>query len=146
MSAKTKIFVIHMKELIYTGIFLLLGILLIILLVLMFHPKEKEETVQTSASSSIYEPGVYSSYIFLGEQELELAVVVESDHITSISFSNMDETSQTMYPLLDASLQSLAEQIYETQSLENLSYETEQKYTAELLISAIDQALHQVMP
>ena len=36
MSSKTKIVVLHMKELIYTGIFLLLGIVLILLLVSMF--------------------------------------------------------------------------------------------------------------
>ena len=38
MSAKTKIVVLRMKELIYTGIFVALGILLIILLIIMFLP------------------------------------------------------------------------------------------------------------
>ena len=38
MSSKTKIVVLHMKELIYTGIFLLLGIVLILLLLSMFTP------------------------------------------------------------------------------------------------------------
>ena len=36
MSSKTKIVVLHMKELIYTGIFILLGIVLIVLLISMF--------------------------------------------------------------------------------------------------------------
>lgn len=40
MSSKTKIVVLHMKELIYTGIFLLLGIVLILLLLSMFTSKE----------------------------------------------------------------------------------------------------------
>lgn len=40
LSSKTKIVVIHMKELIYTGIFLLLGIVLILLLISMFTPDE----------------------------------------------------------------------------------------------------------
>ena len=44
MSSKTKIVVLHMKELIYTGIFLMLGILLLILLVSMFSPKESVPT------------------------------------------------------------------------------------------------------
>ncbi len=44
MSGKTKIVVIHMKELIYTGIFLLLGIVLILLLVSMFTPESKPKT------------------------------------------------------------------------------------------------------
>ena len=41
MSSKTSIFVLHMKEIIYTIIFAALGILLILLLILMFHPKEQ---------------------------------------------------------------------------------------------------------
>lgn len=43
MSGKTKIFVIHMKELIYTGIFLLLAAILIILLISMFAPKDSKQ-------------------------------------------------------------------------------------------------------
>lgn len=39
LSGKTKIVVVHMKELIYTGIFLLLGIVLLALLISMFTPK-----------------------------------------------------------------------------------------------------------
>ena len=57
MSSKTKIVVVHMKELVYTGIFLLLGILLILLLVSMFSPKEsapapKAETKQEALLSA----------------------------------------------------------------------------------------------
>ncbi len=44
MSSKTKIFVIHMKELIYTGIFILLGIVLILLLISMFTPAKEQKS------------------------------------------------------------------------------------------------------
>ena len=37
--SKTKIIVLQMKELVYTGIFVGLGILLIVLLFVMFYPK-----------------------------------------------------------------------------------------------------------
>ena len=39
LSSKTKIVVLHMKELIYTGVFILLGIVLLLLLISMFTPK-----------------------------------------------------------------------------------------------------------
>ena len=42
MSGKTKIFVVHMKVLIYTAIFILLGIVLLLLLVSMFSPDESK--------------------------------------------------------------------------------------------------------
>ena len=44
MSSKTKIVVFHMKELIYTGIFLLLGIILIALLISMFTPNNSSQS------------------------------------------------------------------------------------------------------
>ena len=47
MSSKTKIVVLHMKEIIYTAVFVILGILLIILLAFMFSPKQKN-TINSS--------------------------------------------------------------------------------------------------
>ena len=63
MSSKTKIVVLRMKELIYTGIFVALGILLILLLVYMFAPKGKKSPASADAA---YTPGVYTSSITLG--------------------------------------------------------------------------------
>lgn len=42
MSSKTKIVVLHLKELIYTGIFVVLGILFLLLLIIMFLPGKKQ--------------------------------------------------------------------------------------------------------
>ena len=42
MSAKTKIIVLHMKEVIYTGIFLLLAVILAIVLFFMFGSGQKK--------------------------------------------------------------------------------------------------------
>ena len=68
MSAKTKIVVLHMKELIYTLIFAGLGILLIFLLLFMFLPgKEDGESVETMR----YVAGVYTSSIQFGEHAVD---------------------------------------------------------------------------
>ena len=69
MSSKTRIVVLHMKEVIYTAIFLLLGLLMIILLLIMFGPSKDKETAAsvqtTSALTGQYLPGVYSTAIEL---------------------------------------------------------------------------------
>ena len=57
MSNKTKIVVVHMKELIYTGIFVALAIVLILLLISMFTPEKqapspKAETKQEAQLSA----------------------------------------------------------------------------------------------
>ena len=61
MSSKTKIVVFHMKELIYTGIFILLGIVLIALLISMFTPKnqKKTPTPKTTQEAQIHAPLSY---------------------------------------------------------------------------------------
>ncbi|MBD5460017.1 MAG: hypothetical protein HDR26_03595 [Lachnospiraceae bacterium] len=52
MSSKTKIVVLHLKELIYTGIFLVLGILFIVLLIIMFLPGKKNGQPGKTASGA----------------------------------------------------------------------------------------------
>lgn len=72
MSSKTKIVVVHMKELIYTGIFILLGIVLILLLVSMFTPenstkapkiKTKQEALLVCASCFVFLKFKYSDSV-----------------------------------------------------------------------------------
>lgn len=137
MSSKTKIVVLHMKEIIYTGIFLILGILLVFLLFFMFHSKEAVTT-----SSTLYQPGVYTSTISLSNATLEVEVTVDETNITSIRFSNLDETITTSYPLIEPAMEDIAEQIYTTQSLEDLSYSSDSPYTSEVIVDAIESALN----
>lgn len=138
MSAKTRIVVLHMKELIYTIIFAGLGILLIILLICMFLPdKEKKESVETMQ----YTPGVYTSSIVFGEQSFDVQVTVDESEIQSVSLLNLDETITTMYPLVETTMESLSEQICESQSVEDLSYTADNQYTATVLLNAVEDAL-----
>lgn len=137
MSAKTKIVVLHMKELIYTAIFVGLGILLIILLLCMFLPKEKESSVE----SATYVPGVYTSTITFQDQTMDVQVVVEENKIHSISLVNLSETVTTMYPLMETTMEQVRDQIIEKQSLENITYTTENQYTTTVLVNAVKEAL-----
>lgn len=147
MSAKTKIVVLHMKELIYTGIFCLLGILFVVLLVMMFLPdKEKnpapdEDSAAVTSSASIYIPGIYTTELVLGSQTIDVEVIVAKDSITSIRLVNLNEAVTTMYPLLEPTLDSICTQVYETQSLEGITYTSDSKYTSLVLLEAIQSSL-----
>ena len=138
MGAKTKIIVLHMKELIYTAIFIALGILLVILFSVMFFPK-KDKGI--SENTQKYTPGIYASSMTLNDISLEVEVTVDENHINAIRFSNLDDTVATMFPLVQPSLESITEQICETQSLENLSYPKDTPYTSQLIVETIQKAL-----
>lgn len=178
MSNNPRIVVFKLKELIYTGIFVVLGILLIILLVYMFKSEKKDEpsasagevnataekhstnvpenTTDTDSpsttgnsesktsdkeSQTTYNPGVYTSSLTLNNNSLEIEVCVDTHQINSVSIKNMDEAVTTMYPLIENSMNDLSNQIVNNQSLENITYTDDCKYTYMILLDAISTTL-----
>ena len=159
MSAKTKIVVLKMKELIYTAVFVGLAILLIVIGWAMFrgtdsnNDKTPTETAQLSndphtdvdttvpIASVQYIPGVYTSSLPLNGQSLDVEVIVDNSHIKSIRLVNLQETVAAMYPLMEPTMSSLQTQILEKQSTSNITYEATSKYTAYVLVQAIQSAL-----
>ena len=108
MSSKTKIVVLHMKEVVYTAVFLALAIILLVVFLIMFGSGKNDSAKKTS-----------------------------------ISLNNLSETTAAMYPLMEPALDSIASQIYVNQTTEGLIYGEDDRYTSELLVSAINQALEQ---
>lgn len=204
MSNNPHIVVFKLKELIYTGIFVVLSILLIVLFINMFKSDKKKpsassgevnaanndvskresnsseltdsanatknqdtqgntdlanstnisslsETQNTSDKSNskntasdsetTYNPGVYTSSLMLNNSSLEIEVCVDSHRINSISVKNMDEAITTMYPLMKNSVNDLSNQIINSQSLENITYTDDCKYTYMILLDAISTTL-----
>ncbi len=127
-----------MKEVIYTAIFAVLGILLIILLIFMFLPDNKEKATKETMK---YTAGVYTSSIQLNDNAIDVEVVVDESHINSITLVNLDESTAAMYPLMQPTLDNITQQVYEKQSLEDISYGDDSQYTSMVLLNAIQSAL-----
>lgn len=154
MSGKTKIFVLHMKEVIYTGIFIFLGLIFLILLAIMFLPRKTavdssaittEENPETSAGqtpmTSEYTPGIYAATLEVSGNTLEMQLIIEETGISDVSFTQLDEAIETMYPLFTPVLESIAEQLRSGTSLNDITYDDSQKYTAGILLNAIETVL-----
>jgi len=131
MNKKAKIVVLRLKELIYTGIFLVLGIIFVVLMVMMISPKED------SAAASVYTPGQYTTSITFGGNVVDVKVAVDENHITAITLENLQETVSVMYPLMEPTLEELSSQILSSQSLDNIQYSADNQYTSILLLDAI---------
>lgn len=145
MRSKSKIVVLHLKEVIYTGIFILLGILFLVLLFLMFSPKSKDTMLETDSSNK-YIPGKYTTTLEFSGNLADVEVVVDQSAITAISLENLEESVSVMYPLMEPALDSISTQILETQSLDNITYPEESKYTSMVLLNAIANCLEQANP
>ena len=141
--SKTKILVFQMKELVYTGIFVGLGLLLIILLIVMFYPSGDEDTAAetTTAEAAVYNPGIYNSQMQLGDTTLNLEIVVDERQIKSVSLVNLDESVTTMYPLVKPSLEFLEEELVAGTPIDDITVSEKSKYTQTMLIDGIKNAL-----
>lgn len=162
MSSKTKIVVLHMKEVMYTGIFIALGILLLLFLIILFLPEKNtaspQETSpaptdmtapdpnQTVSSSSLYIPGIYNTELVLNDQIINVEVIVDARQINSVKLVNLNETVSAMFPLLRPAFDALSTQIIETQSTENITYAQESKYTSLVLLEAVKKCIEKAQP
>lgn len=147
MSSNTKIVVLKSKELIYTGIFVALGILLIFVLFYMFSPdknasdKNNNTDAKTEEIITTYSPGVYTSNLNLGGSSLLLSVTVDETNISHVDITNLDETVSAMYPLLTPSLDEINAQISLAASIDDITYSEDNKYTSIIILEAIKEAV-----
>ena len=183
MSANTKIVVLRRKELLYTGIFVALGVLFLILLLMLLLPGKDADTSSGTSDSpdntaetampdnvadtgrlsqsaqaedvsagavadtaNTYIPGIYTTELILGNETVNVEVIVNDHAITSLSLADPDETLTTMYPLLQPTMDSLSEQICETQDLSQVTYSSETRYTSLVLLEAIKASLEKAKP
>lgn len=140
MSSKTKIFVVKLKEIIYTLLFVVLGIILIVLLVILITGKSHKKDTSPVAVD-IYSPGVYTASIVLASNPVDIEVVVDNRQIKSVNLVNTSESVETMYPLISSSLGDIAAQVIRNNSTENITYSQNARYTSIVLINAINDAL-----
>ena len=137
MSSNPKIVVFQLKEMIYTIIFVILGILLVLLLVFMFLKGSSEEDTESS-----YVPGTYTSSLTIGSMPVEVSVKVDSDRIIDIGIVPVGDAVETMYPMLKSSVENIKSQIISSQSLENIYLTSDSTYTYAVLMDAIKTALN----
>ena len=141
MGKSPRFMVFHLRELIYTLVFILLGVILIISLVFMFLNKERS-TEDTETSAGKYNPGVYTSCVTLNGNPMDVTVTLDANHINSITVDNVSEAITTMYPLVEPAFDDIASQIIANQSIENVQYAKESQYTYTILYNAIVDTLN----
>ncbi|KIR03102.1 hypothetical protein P261_01917 [Lachnospiraceae bacterium TWA4] len=136
MSAKTKIVVLRMKNIVYTIIIIALLLFLLIMAWLMFGNKK-----ETTSQSTTYYPGKYSASLQVGDSPIEVIVTVNDKKITGIDFENLSKTIATAYPLMQPALESIANQLLKDCDFSSLTYDDSMKYTQKVLVQTIKRAL-----
>ena len=148
MSGSTRIVVIPLKKLII--MVCVIAALIILAAIFIFGGSSSDaakstgvniststDTVKKNTSCPTYSPGVYTSSILLNGTPIDIQVTVDSDNINNIEMVNLSESVQTMYPMLNE----IKTSVINNGSTDNITYNASSKYTATMLLSAIDSAL-----
>lgn len=156
MSAKTKILVLHMREVVLGIILAVLSLLVLLFFVVSMNSNKdttktpspiteketaKDSAVLTAAQGALYVPGIYRTVLYLNEQALNVEVTVDECSITSLSLPELSDSISSMYPLLSPTFDQIREQLYEYQDIQLVTYQPENKYTSLVLLEAISKAL-----
>ena len=144
MSGSTRIVVIPLKKLII--MVCVIAALIILAAIFIFGGSSSDaakstgvniststDTVKKNTSCPTYSPGVYTSSILLNGTPIDIQVTVDS--------GNLSESVQTMYPMLNSSFDEIKTAVINNGSTDNITYNAGSKYTATMLLSAIDSAL-----
>ena len=148
--SKTKIVVLRMKEVVYTAVFVGLGILLLIVLFFMFGRQNspKSESTQSNISNesstykndAVYRAGIYESQFVIGENTINLEVALDEEQVKSVKVKNLDESVETMYPLMKSAVKDVSKQLSSGVSIDEVVLSKNSMYT-ELVLDAVKTVL-----
>jgi len=119
MMGGTKIFVLKLKDLIRIGVFVLLGLALIILLLVLLVPRGRSAgpDEDTPRNSERFVPGTYASTIVLNDEPVEVRVTVSESDILMVYLEGMDDVLRTFFPLVEPRMRDLADEVLRYQSV-----------------------------
>ncbi len=179
MNSKTKIVVIHMKELVLGAVIFVAALIAAIALIMSLFQKndstvpntditpkstntahmaadsEKNSidntslnhtntsvvTNTTTNSTVTYTPGVYTASVSLEGNPVDIQVTVDKHNINSIELVHISDAVTTMYPLIQTNFNEIANLVIQSGSTHNITFNSDNKYTSDMLLNAIQKAL-----
>lgn len=155
MNTKTKIIVIHMRELLIGGIILaalIIGLIFFIVSAMSnaggsgnksgsSNGSTPSKTTSSTNIQHTYSPGVYTASITLNGNPVDVQVTVDKNNINSIELIQVSDAVTTMYPLLQTNFEEISKAVMETGTTQNIPYNSDNKYTSTMLLNAIQSAL-----
>ena len=135
---KSRFVVLQMKDIVRTGIFFLIGLVLLIALIWAIMPRGAASDV----GARNFVPGTYTSYIIIHNRPIGVSVTVDEDKIIDIVLSEMAESQEVFYPLIRPTMAALSREVIDRQTT-NIEAPIEAAVTSRILLDAINNALMQ---
>ena len=137
---RSRFLVLQMKDIIRTGIFILIGIILLIALIWAIMPRGT--TSGESAFTGSFVPGTYTAYIVIHNRPIGVSVTVDEEKIVDITLSDMAASQEVFYPLIRPTMAALSQKVLYAQSTD-VEAPMDTAVTSRILLDAINAALTQ---
>ena len=134
---KSRFVVLQMKDIVRTGIFVVIGLVLLIVLIWAIMPRGAAD-----AGARNFVPGTYTSYIIIHNRPIGVSVTVDDSKIIDIVLSDMAESQEVFYPLIRPTMAVLSQEVIDRQTT-NIEGPAEAAVTSRILLDAINNALMQ---
>lgn len=144
--SRTRIVILQMRELIYTAIFVGLGIILLILLFVMFWPGKggKDEAASVSGQTEQkYEAGVYTKEIQIGDAAVNIQLSLDENNVKAVELVNLDESVSTMYPLMEPTVEKISKQLAAGKAMDEIVVSQESQYTEKIIVEAVSEMMQE---
>lgn len=142
----TRIVVLQSRKIIYSLIFLGIAVLALVLVVMLFVPKQDGDGTVASltyGTEQKYEAGVYTKEIKLGDTTVNLQLSLNEDNVKSLELVNLDETVETMYPLMQPTVEKIAKQLLEGRSMDEIVISEESQYTEKIIVETVSEMMQE---
>ncbi|MBR1741799.1 MAG: hypothetical protein IJ733_07990 [Lachnospiraceae bacterium] len=146
--SKTKIVVLQVRKIIYAGIFVVLGMIILGVLLAMFLPKKNSEVGSVSRPEEKtvekkYEAGVYTKEIEIGDSTVNLELALDEGQVKSLELVNLEESVETMYPLMKPTVKKLEKKLIAGKDIHKIKLSGDAKYTEKMILESVETMLEE---
>lgn len=143
----TRIVVLQLRKLIYTAIFVGICVIALFFLIVMLSSdkggKGKESASVADEGEHQYEAGVYTKEIQIGDATVNLQLSLDEDNVKSVELVNLDESVETMYPLMQPTVEKISKQLAAGRSMEEIVISKESQYTEKIIVESVSKMMEE---
>ena len=95
----------------------------------------------TYKNDAVYRAGIYESQFVIGENTINLEVALDEEQVKSVKVKNLDESVETMYPLMKSAVKDVSKQLSSGVSIDEVVLSKNSMYTEKLVLDAVKTVL-----
>lgn len=140
--SNTKIVVLQAKKMIYGGIFALVAIIILVVLLVLYWPGKSQKDLSLDyGAEEIYEAGVYTKELKLGDASVNLQLTLDENQVKSLELVNLEDSVETMYPLMKPTVEKISEQLTAGKGMDEIVLSEDAQYTEKILVESVMEML-----